>query len=60
MTVVIILREAFLKNNNIEVIKSFKLTGFKCKNDFKKIFMSRSTFRHEFDLSLDLLQVLKI
>ena len=60
MTVVIILREAFLKNNNIEVIKSFKLTGFKCKNDFKKIFTSRSTFRHEFDLSLDLLQVLKI
>ena len=34
MTVVIILREAFLKNNSIEVIKCLKLLGFKCKNDF--------------------------
>ena len=34
MTVVIILRKAFLKNNSIEVIKCLKLLGFKCKNDF--------------------------
>ena len=60
ITVVIILREAFLKNNSIEVIKSLKLTGFKCKNDFTKNFTSGSTFRNEFDLSLYLLQVLKI
>ena len=60
MTVVIILREAFLKNNSIEVIKRLKLSGFKCKNDFKKILTAGSTFRNEFDLSLYLLQLLKI
>ena len=49
MTVVIIFREAFLKNNNIGVFKSLKLRGFKCKNDFKKILTLRSTFRNEFD-----------
>ena len=60
MTVVMILREAFLKNNIIEVIKGLKLSGFNCKNDFLKISTSGSTFRNEFDLSLYLLQVLKI
>ena len=60
MTVVIIFREAFLKNNNIGVIKSLKLAGFKCKNDFTKILTLGSTFRNEFDLSLNLLQLLKI
>ena len=49
MTAFIILREALLKNNNIGVIKSLKLRGFKCKNDFKKILTLRSTFRNEFD-----------
>ena len=49
MTVVIISREAFLKNNNIGVIKSLKLMGFKCENDFKKILTLGSTFRNEFD-----------
>ena len=33
MTVFIILREAFFKNNNIEVIKGMKLMSFKCKNN---------------------------
>ena len=60
MTVVMILREAFLKNNIIDVIKGLKLSGFNCKNDFLKISTSGSTFRNEFDLSLYLLQVLKI
>ena len=60
MTVVIIFREAFLKNNNFGVIKSLKLAGFKCKNDFMKILTTGSTFRNEFDLSLNLLQLLKI
>ena len=60
MTVVIILRKAFLKNNSIEVIKCLKLLGFKCKNDFKKILTAGLTFRNEFDLSLYLLQLLKI
>ena len=36
MTVFIILREAFLKDNNIRAIKSLKLTSFKCKNDLRK------------------------
>ena len=36
MTVVIILREAFLKDNNIRAIKRLKLTSFKCKNDLIK------------------------
>ena len=36
MTVLIILREAFLKDNNIRAIKSLKLTSFKCKNDLRK------------------------
>ena len=49
MTVVITFREAFLKNNNIGVIKSLKLMGFKCENDFKKILTLGSTFRNEFD-----------
>ena len=49
MTAFIILREALLKNNNIGVIKSLKLRGFKCKNDFKKILTLRSTYRNEFD-----------
>ena len=31
-----ILRKAFLKNNNIGVIKSLKLRSFKCKNDLRK------------------------
>ena len=60
MTVVIILREAFLKNNNIGVTKSLKLMGFKCKDDFEKNLTLGSTCRKEFDLSLNLLQVLKI
>ena len=33
MTVFMILREAFLKIDNIEVIKCLKLTVFKCKNN---------------------------
>ena len=36
MTVVIILREVFLKDNNIRAIKRLKLTSFKCKNDLRK------------------------
>ena len=32
MTVFIILREAFLKDNNIRAIKRLKLRSFKCKS----------------------------
>ena len=55
MTVFIILREAFFKNNNIEVIKGMKLMSFKCK----KCCHSRSTFRNEFDPSFELLLLLR-
>ena len=49
MTVVISSREAYSKNIKIGVIKSLKLMGFKCENDFKKILTLGSTFRNEFD-----------
>ena len=60
MTLFVNLSEAFLKNNNIGVTKSLKLMGFKCKDDFEKNLTLGSTCRKEFDLSLNLLQVLKI
>ena len=52
MTVFIILREAFLKNDNIGVIKSLKLMSFNCKNNLRKCCCSGLTFRFEFDPSL--------
>ena len=55
MTVFIILREAFLKDNNIRAIKTLKLTSFKCKKILRKYCRSRSTFRNEFDPSSNLL-----
>ena len=55
MTVLIISREAFSKNIKIGVIKSLKLTAFKCKNNLTKILSYRSTFKNEFDPSSNLL-----
>ena len=55
MTVVISSREAYSKNIKIGVVKSLKLTAFKCKNNLTKILSYRSTFKNEFDPSSNLL-----
>ena len=48
-------QRSVFKNIKIGVIKSLKLTAFKCKNNLTKILSYRSTFRNEFDPSSNLL-----